>query len=92
MAEFAKSPTGRGGDGKKSNATGKVVPYDFSNIIMTQGQIKSVFRKNETRVNTFKANQEKVANHFFGVLFRAKKGELGAARAQAAVVYQKYGD
>ena len=49
-----------------------LTPYDFSNIVTTHSQIKTVFRQNEMREHNFNEAKERGKTKIFKVLFRNK--------------------
>ena len=56
-----------------SNKTEKIEPYDFSNVIKNEADIKTVFRQTESRDLNFIQVQEKQSMAFFMLLFKDKR-------------------
>jgi len=72
---FNKQATERGGPTGAGEAGNGLSPYDFSNIVTTHAQIKTVFRQNEMREQNFDESKEKGKDQIFKVMFRNKQKE-----------------
>ena len=83
---FQKAATNRGAPcagGGEGGGKAAYVPYDFSSIVTTHAQIKTVFRENETREQNFNESREKQQNRIVQVLLRNKLKEREADQAAA---------